>query len=70
MKLENEFTFIASMINEYIATLPEGAMRMGVMGHAVLCMTLIEMELRGDTQVDELVLDQPTADAITAEVTE
>lgn len=60
MRLEKEFTFVATLLGELLASLPDSTTKVALIGHTTACMTLIEQDLRGGMdQVSELVLDAP-----------
>lgn len=70
MRLEKEFTFVATLLGELLASLPDSTTKVALIGYTTACMTLIEQDLRGTTQVSEAVLDAPLACAIEEAKTE
>ena len=70
MRLEKEFTFVATLLGELLASLPDSTTKMALIGHTTACMTVIEQDLRGVAQVGEAVLDAPLVRSIEETQTE
>ena len=54
MRCEVEFKFIAQVMGELLNTLPESDDKKVLVANMLACMTRVEMDLLGDTEVHEV----------------
>lgn len=61
MRCEVEFKFIAQVMGELLKTLPESDEKKVLVANVLACMTRVEMDLLGDTEVHEGWRDEALA---------